>query len=117
MKIAWFTPLRRRGSGIAVFSAAACAALSETHEVVVFASDGIHESTNAEQEEFGTGRLKELLSEVAPFDPGYTIAQRIVKATDEYGGVGRPPHDDRTLLILRVVDDSTSDFSKLPIIY
>jgi len=86
-------------------------------DVVVFASDGIHESTNAEQEEFGTGRLKELLSEVAPFDPGYTIAQRIVKATDEYGGVGRPPHDDRTLLILRVVDDSTSDFSKLPIIY
>ena len=86
-------------------------------DVVVFASDGIHESTNAEQEEFGTGRLKELLSEVAPFDPGYTIAQRIVKATDEYAGVGRPPHDDRTLLILRVVDDSTSDFSKLPIIY
>jgi sigma-B regulation protein RsbU (phosphoserine phosphatase) len=86
-------------------------------DVVVFASDGIHESTNAEQEEFGTDRLKELLAEVAPFDPGYTIAQRIVKATDEYAGVGRPPHDDRTLLILRVVDDSTADFSKLPIIY
>jgi glycosyltransferase involved in cell wall biosynthesis len=42
MKIAWFTPLRRRGSGIAVFSAATCAALSETHEVVVFASDVGH---------------------------------------------------------------------------
>jgi sigma-B regulation protein RsbU (phosphoserine phosphatase) len=86
-------------------------------DVVVFASDGIHESTNAEQQEFGTDRLKELLAEVAPFDPGYTIAQRIVKATDEYAGVGRPPHDDRTLLILRVIDDSTADFSKLPIIY
>ena len=86
-------------------------------DVVVFASDGIHESTNADQEEFGTARLKELLLEVAPFDPGYTIVQRIVKATDEYAGVGRPPHDDRTLLILRVIDDSTTDFSKLPIIY
>ncbi len=86
-------------------------------DVVVFASDGIHESTNAEQEEFGTDRVKGLLLEVGPFDPGYTIAQRIVKATDEYAGVGRPPHDDRTLLILRVIDDSTADFSKLPIIY
>jgi sigma-B regulation protein RsbU (phosphoserine phosphatase) len=86
-------------------------------DVVVFASDGIHESTNADQEEYGTDRLKELLSDVAPFDPGYTIAQRIVKATDEYAGVGRPPHDDRTLLILRVTDDSSADFSKLPIIY
>jgi hypothetical protein len=58
-----------------------------------------------------------LLAEVAPTDPGYTVAQRIVKATDEHAGAGRPPHDDRTLLILRVTEDSESDFSKMPIIY
>ena len=86
-------------------------------DVVVFASDGIHESTNAVQEEFGIDRLKDLLSDVAPFDPGYTIAQRIVKATDEHAGVGRPPHDDRTLLILSVTDDASADFGKLPIIF
>jgi sigma-B regulation protein RsbU (phosphoserine phosphatase) len=86
-------------------------------DLVVFASDGIHESTNLELEEFGTDRLKNLLAKVDPADPGYTIAQRIVKATDEYAGVGRPPHDDRTLLILRVTDDGESDFSKMPIIY
>jgi len=40
-----------------------------------------------------------------------------VKATDEHAGVGRPPHDDRTLLILRVTDEGAADFSKLPIIY
>jgi len=86
-------------------------------DIVVFASDGIHESMNRDQEEFGAERLKALLATVAPDDPGYTVAQRIVKATDEHAGVGRPPHDDRTLLVLRVTDDTESDFSKLPIIY
>ena len=86
-------------------------------DVVVFASDGIHESTNEEKEEYGSERLKSLLATVAPMDPGYTIAQRIVKATDEHAGVGRPPHDDRTLLILRVTEDVEADYSKLPIIY
>jgi phosphoserine phosphatase RsbU/P len=89
----------------------------QSGDVVVFASDGIHESTNANREEFGTARLKSLLAEVAPQDPGYTIAQRIVKATDEHAGAGRPPHDDRTLLILRFTEDTSSDYSKLPIIY
>jgi len=86
-------------------------------DVVVFASDGIHESTNLALEEFGSDRLKALLETVTPSDPGYTIAQRIVKATDEHAGVGRPPHDDRTLLILRVTDDGAADFSKMPIIF
>lgn len=86
-------------------------------DIVVLASDGIQESTNLDLEEFGIERLKKLLSKVVASDPGYTIAQRIVKATDEHAGVGLPPHDDRTLLILRVVDDAGSDFSKLPIIY
>jgi sigma-B regulation protein RsbU (phosphoserine phosphatase) len=86
-------------------------------DVIVLASDGIHESMNKELEEYGADRLKALLAEVVPLDPGYTIAQRIVKATDEHAGIGLPPHDDRTLLILRVIEDPISDFSKLPIIY
>ena len=86
-------------------------------DVIVLASDGIHESMNRNQEEYGSDRLKALLSQVAPFDPGYTIAQRIVKATDEFAGVGLAPHDDRTLLILRVTEDIEADYTKLPIIY
>jgi phosphoserine phosphatase RsbU/P len=86
-------------------------------DMVVFASDGVHESMNKDQEEFGLERLKALLATVVPEDPGYTVAQRIVRATDEHTGPGRPPHDDRTLLILRVSEDSEADFSKLPIIY
>jgi len=83
----------------------------------VFASDGIHEAMNKDQEEFGTERLKAVLATVAPSDPGYTVAQRIVKATDDHTGPGRAPHDDRTLMILRVTEDTEADFSKLPIIY
>jgi len=45
------------------------------------------------------------------------VAQRIVRATDEHSGAGRMPHDDRTLMILRVTEESEADFSKLPIIY
>jgi len=86
-------------------------------DIVVFASDGIHESMNKDQEEYGIERLKALLATVVPEDPGYTVAQRIVKATDEHAGIGRPPHDDRTLLILRVTEEAEADFSKLPIIY
>ena len=86
-------------------------------DIVVFASDGIHEAMNKDQEEFGIDRLKSILASVAPSDPGYTVAQRIVKATDEHTGAGRTPHDDRTLLILRVTEDAGADYSKLPIIY
>ncbi len=86
-------------------------------DVIVLASDGIHESTNKDLEEYGSDRLKSLLAQVVPIDPGYTIAQRIVKATDEHTGIGLPPHDDRTLLILRVTEDISADYSKLPIIY
>lgn len=86
-------------------------------DVVVFASDGIHESMNKEQEEYGVDRLMGLLSTVTSADPGYKVAQRIIKATDEHTGPGRLPHDDRTLLVLRVTDDTEADFSKLPIIY
>jgi len=86
-------------------------------DVVVFASDGIHEAMNRDQEEFGIERLKAVLGTVSPKDPGYTVAQRIVKATDDHTGTGRTPHDDRTLMILRVTEDSQADFSKLPIIY
>ena len=86
-------------------------------DMVVFASDGIHEAMNKDQEEFGIDRLKSILAAVAPSDPGYTVAQRIVKATDEHTGAGRPSHDDRTLLVLRVTEDAGADYSKLPIIY
>ena len=44
-------------------------------------------------------------------------AAAILAATDVYSGAGVAASDDRTLLVLRVTDHESSDFSKLPIIY
>jgi sigma-B regulation protein RsbU (phosphoserine phosphatase) len=89
----------------------------EPGDVVLFASDGILESANAAQEEFGPERLTTLLSTISPGDSARAIAGQILAATDGHSGAGIAPHDDRTLVVLRVTDDSSSDFSKLPIIY
>jgi phosphoserine phosphatase RsbU/P len=86
-------------------------------DVVLLASDGILESANAAQEEFGPERLTCLLSAISQGDSAREIAERILAATDGHSGSGTAPHDDRTLVVLRVTDDTSSDFSKLPIIY
>jgi len=86
-------------------------------DVVVFASDGILESQNATEEEFGLQRLSSVLSAISPDDSARAIAERILAETDDHSGAGVAPHDDRTLVVLRVTDETGSDFSKLPIIY
>ena len=86
-------------------------------DVVLFASDGILESENAAQEEFGPQRLSALLAGLSLEDSAALIAEQILQATDLHSGVGIAPHDDRTLLVLRVSEAASCDFSKLPIIY
>jgi serine phosphatase RsbU (regulator of sigma subunit) len=86
-------------------------------DTVLFASDGILESANADHQEFGFDRLSAVLAAVTPQQSADDIANAILAATDDHSGVGVAPYDDRTLLVLRVTDDSSSDFSKLPIIY
>ncbi len=86
-------------------------------DVIIFASDGILESANATEEEFGLQRLSVLLSGISPEDSARAIADRILAETDNHSGADVAPHDDRTLVVLRVTDETSSDFSKLPIIY
>jgi phosphoserine phosphatase RsbU/P len=86
-------------------------------DAVVFTSDGILESENSRQEEFGPQRLSAVLESSSPRHSATEIADRVLDATEQYSGEGFPPHDDRTLLVLRVTDHTSSDFSKLPIIY
>jgi len=85
-------------------------------DVVVFASDGILESENASEEEFGLQRLSAVLSAISPQDSARAIAERILAETDDHGA-GTAAHDDRTLVVLRVTEETGSDFSKLPVIY
>ncbi|MGC1616230.1 MAG: GAF domain-containing SpoIIE family protein phosphatase [Candidatus Acidiferrum sp.] len=86
-------------------------------DVVLFASDGILESENAGQEEFGSARLHALLAEAAPGLSANQLSEKIIAATDDHSGPGSNPHDDRTLLVLRVTGEASSDYSKLPVIY
>jgi sigma-B regulation protein RsbU (phosphoserine phosphatase) len=86
-------------------------------DIVLFASDGILESENAEQQEFGLKRLSAVLANVSPQQSASEICDLVLNATDEYSGGGFTPRDDRTLLVLRVTDHTSNDFSKLPIIY
>ena len=86
-------------------------------DVVIFASDGILESENDEKEEFGIERLSALLTSLPADSSVENISGAILRATDEFSGAGIPPHDDRTLLVLRAIEDSAQDFAKLPVIY
>jgi sigma-B regulation protein RsbU (phosphoserine phosphatase) len=85
-------------------------------DTVMFASDGILESENAEQEEFGLALLSAVLQSVSPEESASEICDLVLDAANDYSGGGAPA-DDRTLLVLRVTDHTSSDFSKLPIIY
>ncbi|MGB8474711.1 MAG: GAF domain-containing SpoIIE family protein phosphatase [Candidatus Acidiferrum sp.] len=86
-------------------------------DLVLFASDGILESENAKQEEFGSRRLHALLAAAAPGISANELSEKIIAATDAYSGSGSSPRDDRTLLVLRVTGESAADYSKLPVIY
>jgi len=86
-------------------------------DVVLFASDGILETEDAVEQEFGLKGITAVLNGISPNDSSREICDRILDATDEYGGGGFAPSDDRTLLVLRVTDHTSTDFSKLPIIY
>jgi phosphoserine phosphatase RsbU/P len=86
-------------------------------DIVVCASDGILESEDSDQQEFGADRLHALLAGITLDETALTIADRILAATDEYSGAESTPHDDRTLIVLRVTDESSSEISKLPVIY
>ena len=86
-------------------------------DVVLFASDGILESENSEQQEFGLKRLTAVLEQLSPRHSAKEISDRILDATEAYAGDGYAPGDDRTLVVMRVTDDDSSDFSKMPIIY
>ncbi len=86
-------------------------------DVVIFASDGILESENSKHEEFGIERLSALITSLPANSGVENISGAILRATDEFSGVGVPPHDDRTLLVLRAIEDTAAGYSKLPVIY
>jgi sigma-B regulation protein RsbU (phosphoserine phosphatase) len=71
-------------------------------DVLAMYSDGITEAENDAGEEFGEGRLRQVL-ERARHAPAAEIIREISAAVEDWTG-GAPPSDDRTLLLMKVLD-------------
>jgi phosphoserine phosphatase RsbU/P len=74
----------------------------QPQDLLIFASDGILESMNAHDEEFGFDRLADLLRDVQSSASSKEICAAILSATDKFSGRPEEPHDDRTLVVLRI---------------
>jgi len=68
-------------------------------DILAFYTDGITEAMDANNIQFGVGRLDLELSR-CDLEPA-EIVSAIVKSVDDFTG-GQPPEDDRTLLVARV---------------
>ena len=71
-------------------------------DVVVLCSDGVEESRNAAGEALGSDRIRQVLHRVAD-NSAAEIAQALLDATERFSG-REEPSDDRTVVVLKVVD-------------
>ena len=86
-------------------------------DVFVFASDGILECQNREQEAFGAGHLAAVLTSLPQDAPAKDISSAILNATDEFSHETPVQNDDRSLIVFRLTGELRADFSGLPVIY
>ena len=81
-------------------------------DTVVLVSDGILECQNSKNEAFGTERLAGVLASLPPEASAEEISSAILSATDVFSGQASAQHDDRSLIVLRVTEDSPADPSR-----
>ncbi len=74
----------------------------QPQDLLIFASDGILESMNVHEEEFGFDRLAKVLRKVKLGTSTKYICAAILSATDSFSGRPEEPHDDRTLVVLGI---------------
>jgi sigma-B regulation protein RsbU (phosphoserine phosphatase) len=67
---------------------------------VVFYSDGVVETANPNDTQYGTERLRKAIAAHARLSPA-KLADRILEEVEEFAA-GVPAYDDRTLVILKV---------------
>jgi sigma-B regulation protein RsbU (phosphoserine phosphatase) len=70
-------------------------------DVFLFFTDGLSEAMNERSELFGETRLRELLERSEALE-SEELKERILEEVRRFAG-GAPPHDDLTLVILKVV--------------
>ena len=86
-------------------------------DVVVFTSDGILECQNAKHEAFGPKRLAAVVTSLPKDTSAREISSAILRSTDAFSGHSSVLHDDRSLIVLRLIEKSLMDCSAIPIIY
>ena len=86
-------------------------------DIVVFTSDGILERQNMKHEAFGPKRLAAVLSSLPQDTSAKEISSTILGSTDAFSGQASALHDDRSLIVLRLIEESSPDCSGIPIIY
>lgn len=78
----------------------------EPGDLLVFASDGILEAMDREEEEFGSARLGRMLAELAETTSAQAVADEILRSTDRHAADNGGPSDDRTVVVLRIREDA-----------
>jgi len=86
-------------------------------DTVVFVSDGIAECQSSKQEAFGTERLTAVLTSLSSAASAKEISSAILSATDVFSGKSSAMHDDRSLIVLRVTEESSADVALVPPMY
>jgi len=72
----------------------------EGSDIIVFCSDGLHESMNEQGEELGADRLRALLAKLSDSSAA-GIAAELMKASDLHTAGSREYADDRTVVVLK----------------
>jgi sigma-B regulation protein RsbU (phosphoserine phosphatase) len=72
----------------------------EENDIIVFCSDGLHESMNDLGEELGAGRLQALLAKLSA-SSAEGIAAELMTASDRHVAGGTEYADDRTVVVLK----------------
>jgi len=71
-------------------------------DVLVLSSDGVVEAMNARREVFGFDRFERAVAETHPEGGAAGVREEILAAMRAFGA-GIPPHDDVTLVVIRVM--------------
>ncbi|MEM6704481.1 MAG: SpoIIE family protein phosphatase [Acidobacteriota bacterium] len=79
-------------------------------DALVWLSDGLIEATNDRDEAFGFERLQQTLSQ-APRDGALSLRHAVTEAVGQHAG-GRPADDDRSLVVMRYVEEPDAPTSE-----
>ena len=73
----------------------------QSGDVLVLLSDGLIEATGSDEEEFGLGRIKKILSGFSTY-PAQEIVDQLMLSNQRFVAGNLDQVDDRTILVIKV---------------